>query len=124
MSKSLKEVLRMKQKHKKIMKMFGKMVEEAIKNPESMPDKLVVISLSEEEKSRVLTHERIRLIRTIKNENPKNVKSLAKLVNRRVDAVSRDLKVLSFYGFLELLQVGKQKMPRIKKDILMIPLTT
>jgi len=104
--------------------MFGKMVEEAIKNPESVPDKLVVISLSEEEKNRVLTPEKLRLIRIIKNGNPKNVKELAKLANRRVDAVSRDLKVLSFYGFLELVQIGKQKMPRIKKDILMIPLTT
>jgi len=113
----------MKQKNKKMMKMFGKMVEEAIKNPESAPDKLVVISLSEEKKNRVLTPEKLRLIRIIKNGNPKNVKALAKLANRRVDAVSRDLKVLSFYGFLELLQVGKQKMPRIKKDVLMIPLT-
>ena len=109
--------------HKKTLDLFGKMVEEFMKNPDLAPDKLVIISLSEEEKNRVLTPERIRLIRTIKNENPKNVKELAKLVNRRVDAVSRDLKILSFYGFLELLQVGKQKMPRIKKDILMIPLT-
>jgi predicted transcriptional regulator len=116
-------MLRMKQKNKKIMEMFGKMVEEAIKNPESAPDKLVVISLSEEEKNRVLTPEKLRLIRIIKSGNPKNVKALAKLANRRVDAVSRDLKVLSFYGFLELLQVGKQKMPKIKKDVLMIPLT-
>lgn len=123
MSKNLKGVLKMKQNHKKIMKMFGKMVEDAIKNPESAPDKVIMISLTEEEKNRILTPERLRLIRTIKSKNPKSVSELAKSVGRRTDAVSRDLKTLEFYGFLELIQSGKQKIPKIEKEVLLMSLT-
>lgn len=36
--------------HEKAIKMFGKMVEEAIKNPESAPDKLVMISMTEKDR--------------------------------------------------------------------------
>lgn len=109
--------------HKKIIKMFGKMVEEAIRNPESAPDKLVVISLTEEEKNRIITPERLRLIRIIKEKKPRSVSELAKLVGRRVDAVSRDLRILEFYDFLELLQSGKQKIPKMEKEALLISFT-
>jgi len=109
--------------HEKAIKMFGKMVEEAIKHPELAPERVIVISLTEEEKENILTPKRLELIRTIKKQKPKSVKELAEIVGRRVDAVSRDLKILENYGFLELLQVGKQKQPLIEKDALLIPLT-
>jgi len=108
--------------HEKAIKMFGKMVEEAIKNPESAPDKVIVISLTDEEKNRILTPERLKLMRIIKEKKPKSVNELAKLVDRRMDAVSRDLKILKFYGFLELIQSGKQKIPKMKKETLLISL--
>jgi len=109
-------------KEDKLLQMFGKMIENAIENPELAPDKVVIISLSVEERNRILTPERIRLIRVIRNKKPKNVKGLASLVDRRVDAVSRDLRILNNYGFLEFLRNGKEKTPRIEKEILMIPL--
>lgn len=107
--------------HEKTLKLFGKMVEEAIKHPEIAPDKLVIISLSDEEKNRVLTPERLKLIRTIRNKEPKSVNELARLVGRRLDAVSRDLKILQFYGFLEFIRTGKKKIPKMEKDFILIP---
>ncbi len=109
--------------HEKAIDVFGKMVEEFIKYPDLAPDRLVVISLSDEEKNRVLTPERLKLIRIIKNKKPEGVSELAKLVDRRMDAVSRDLKILKFYGFLDFVKTGKKKIPKIEKDVLIIPLT-
>lgn len=120
---SKRKVKEMNKKHDKVIELFGNLIENAIKHPELTPDRVVIISLSEEEKNRILTPERLKLIRTIKKHNPKSVGKLAKLVDRRVDAVSRDLKILQNYGFLELLQIGKVKRPKIEKDILIIPLT-
>lgn len=107
----------------KVMDMFGKLVEEAIKHPELAPSKVVIISLSEEEQRNILTPRRLELIRTIKSEHPDSVRELARMVNRRVDAVSRDLKTLENYGFLTMLQIGKQKQPVVEKEVLLMPLT-
>ena len=107
---------------KKILEEFGKMLMEGLKHPELMPERLVIISLSEQEERNILTPARLRLIRLIKEKNPESVKALAGIAQRRVDAVSRDLKVLHNYGLLEFKWEGKHKMPKVQKEALLIPL--
>lgn len=108
--------------HVKELENFGKMVEKAIKYPDLTPDNLIIISLTEEEHKSILTSERIKLLLTIKHKKPKTVGELAEMIHRRKDAVSRDLSILKNYGFLELIQQGKNKKPVVKKEAIMIPL--
>lgn len=98
------------------------MLMEGLKHPELMPERLVVISFSEQEKNNILTPARLGLIRNIRERNPESVKALAGIVKRRVDAVSRDLKVLGNYGLLEFVRNGKHKAPKVQKEALLIPL--
>lgn len=113
---------KMQKEHKKAIELFGKMVKEGFKQPELMPERLVVISLSEQEKENILTPARLELIRVAREMKPESVKALAERVGRRIDAVSRDLKVLHNYSLLEFVQRGKHKMPRVEKEALLMPL--
>lgn len=108
--------------HTKELEKFGEMIEKAINYPDLTPDKLVIISLTEEGHRSILTPERIKLLLTIKHKRPKNVGELAEMVGRRKDAVSRDLNILKNYGFLELIQHGKEKRPIVEKEAIMMSL--
>ena len=103
--------------------LFGKMLKKAIKNPEAMPDRVVMIALSEQASRQVLTPKRLELLGVLRKRKPSSVKDAAKLVKRRVDAVSRDLKILENHGFLEFIQSGKIKTPKVEKDAILIPIT-
>lgn len=72
---------------------------------------------------KILTPKRMELIRSIKGKKPKSIGDLSKRLKRPPESVSRDLRILHSYGFLEFIQIGKQKIPRITKDLLMVPLT-
>lgn len=101
---------------------FFEMVKEAARHPELFPDKVVIVSLAQEQKDSILTKSRIELIKAINRRNPKTVNELAAIVQRNPAAVSRDLAVLENYGILELVKAGRQRQPVIEKDMLMIPL--
>jgi len=73
---------------------------------------------------KILTPGRMELLRTITEKKPKSVGELAKSVKRPLESVSRDLGILTNYGLLSLIKVGKTKKPEIEKDMLMIPLKT
>jgi predicted transcriptional regulator len=99
------------------------MIDFALEKPELAPSRVLVISLNKKSLKKILTPSRMELIRTIKEKTPRSVGALAKLVNRPVESVSRDLKILENYGLLAFTQAGRQKIPEIEKDVLMIPLT-
>lgn len=101
---------------------FFEMAKEAVRHPELFPDKVVIVSLTQEQKNSILTKSRIELIRAINRRNPKTVNELAEIVQRNPAAVSRDLAVLENYGILELIKVGRSRRPVIEKDMLMMPL--
>lgn len=101
---------------------FGRMLEFAVKNPEVSPDRLLVINMRKETFDKILTPARMEIIRTIKKKNPKSVGSLAKLLKRPVEAVSRDLRILENYSILEFIRIGKIKKPKIEKEMILIPL--
>lgn len=111
---------------KKIGKNFAdlaRMIDFAIKHPDIAPDKVVIISMSEKKLNEILTPARLGLIRVIKTERPKSVSELAKAVKRPLESVSRDLKILHNYGFLEFIKNGKEKAPKIEKNAILIPLS-
>lgn len=50
---------------------------------------------------KIMTNKRIELLKTIRHKKPKSVYELAKLVNRSVDNVNNDVRLLEQMGFLE-----------------------
>ena len=75
-------------------------------------EKIVVESLDVLRK--ILTPERLRILQVIKNEEPKSIYELAKLLGRDRAAVIRDLKVLQEIGFVE---VSKKKDEKGRKKL-------
>jgi len=108
----------------KVTQMVSRMIDFALEKPELAPSRVLVISLSKKSLEKILTPSRMNLIRIIREKSPKSVGELAKLLNRPVESVSRDLRILENYGILTFVQMGKVKKPEIEKDVLMIPLTS
>ena|SRR3989344_7995680 len=92
------------------------------KEPDQYPDKGLVLSLSDEETTQIFTRERLRLLRLIQSNGPKNVTKLSKLADRRLSAVIRDLELLERFHLVELQKKGKNIVPTVKKEILILPL--
>jgi len=77
-----------------------------------MLDKLpenIVLSLSEEEITKMFTKKRLELIRVIKEKHPASIGALAKLVKRDPTAVERDLKILEGFEIVTLEKEGRTR---------------
>lgn len=86
------------------------LAEEVAAHPERFPDDFIVVPLEPGVFSHVLTDERIRLLRTLRDHGPyESVTALARAVDRDQGRVSRDLHALSEYGLVLLERTGKSK---------------
>lgn len=65
---------------------------------------------------RVLTPERMRLLKKIESEDTKSVRELARQVDRNVSVVSRDLDVLFEADIIRFEQDGRAKKPRLAHE--------
>ena len=92
------------------------------KNPTKYPDEGVLLSLSDEEMTQVFTKKRLELIRLIQNKKPKNATNLSELAGRQLSAVMRDLELLEKSQIVELEKKGKNIIPKVIKEILVLPL--
>ena len=108
---------------KNSIEIVSKMIDFAIENPEASPDRVLVINMKKDTFEKLLTPSRMEIIRTIKRTNPQTVGELARKIKRPMESVSRDLRILESYGILELIKTGKTKSPKIKKEMILIPLT-
>ncbi len=106
------------------LELFTKMVKFSVEYPDLAPDRLLIIDMGKETFEKILSSSRLELIRAINEKSPKSVGELAEILDRPVESISRDLKILSNYGILKLIQVGKVKRPVIEKDMLLVPLTS
>lgn len=123
-SKRGKQKRRSELEERNNLELFGRMIQEAIRNPDLTPDRLSVISLSEESRHRILTPKRLEILRILRErgERIESITDLAKEANRSLESVSRDLKILRNYGFVELSRNGKAKRPLLVKEIILIPI--
>lgn len=103
-------------------KMFGKMIDFALQDPEGSPDRVLVINMRKDAFEMILTPARMEIINAIRENKPKTVGNLAKYLKRPIESVSRDLKILENYGILGLTRTGRTKTPRIEKEMILIPL--
>jgi predicted transcriptional regulator len=92
------------------------------KEPGKYPDKGLLLSLSDEEITQIFTKERLKLVRLIQDKKPKNATRLSELAERRLSAVMRDLELLQHFHMVELQKKGKNIIPTVKKEILILPL--
>ncbi|MBN2066855.1 MAG: hypothetical protein JW744_00115 [Candidatus Diapherotrites archaeon] len=92
------------------------------KEPNRYPDNGLILSLSDEELTQIFTKKRLQLVRLIQSRKPKNATKLSELANRRLSAVARDLELLNRFHIIDLEKKGKNIVPMVSKDILILPL--
>ena len=81
-----------------------------VKNRKAKKEERIVLT-SISDLNKILTPERLRLIRTIKKKNPKSISVLAKLLERDRANVFRDLKYLEGLGLISLEQHKMETTP-------------
>jgi DNA-binding transcriptional ArsR family regulator len=89
------------------------LLRESIAHPERFPDDFIAIPLDEEHFAAVFSRERIRLLRTLRDEGPfDSVGAVAEALERGPSRVSRDLASLEGLGLVFLMREGKKKRVR------------
>lgn len=84
---------------------------QALKDPGSWDGGHTVIALPPQMIARILTERRTELLEILKRRRVHSVSELAQLTKRKVESVSRDLKVLHTWGFIRYERHGKCKEP-------------
>ncbi|MBI2598572.1 MAG: hypothetical protein HYW50_05265 [Candidatus Diapherotrites archaeon] len=93
-----------------------------LENPNKYPDKGLLLSLSDEEMTQIFTKKRLELVRLIQSKKPKNATGLSEITGRQLSAVMRDLELLEKLHVIELEKNGKNIVPRVTKELLILPL--
>lgn len=107
----------------KIDKMIDRMIDYALENPKGSPNRVLIIKFNKFSVEKVLTPARSEILRIIIKKNPQTVGDLVRDVKRPKESVSRDLKLLENYGLLSFSRTGRQKKPKVDKDMIAMPLT-
>lgn len=99
-------------------------IKASVQFPDLTPSRLVILNLSDRKLHELLTPARLELVRVVKQKRPNTIGELARLVNRPLEAVSRDLRLLSWYSLIDLVQVGRTKRPTAEKDLVVLTLNS
>ena len=70
--------------------------------------------------SNIFTPKRLELLRLIKQKNPRNISELALLAKRNNENVYRDLKELEKFDLVHLEKNGREAIPHLTKDAIVI----
>lgn len=85
-------------------------------------DKTFLIDLDDMDRASVLTPKRLEILSVLRKGDIKSVSELARKTERRLDAVSHDLRILSDHNLIEFERSGRTKKPMIVKDFIIMPL--
>jgi len=96
-----------------------KAIDKTIRHPPAS-DKRIIFVRDAKTISKMLSEKRLELMRAIKEHPNYNVTMLAKLLNRKQEAVSRDLGILRRFGLIDLEKTAKEVKPEIKSTRVMI----
>ena len=103
---------------------FKKTFKKAEKNKHAKATPTTYFS-SFEAARKIMTQERIKLLRAIKFHKPGSIYELAKILNKNIKNVSQDVHFLSEIGLVDLKeshQLKKQKKPSLITDHLVVDL--
>lgn len=76
-----------------------------------------VITLTPEGFHSLFSPERIRLLKALKENNFGSIYNLAKKLNRRYEAIYRDIKYLEGFGLIEIKSENRNKVPVLSGNI-------
>ena len=93
-----------------------------IEHPDDAPDKGIILAMSDEEVSKAFTRRRVELINVLKSGKKKTVSELSEKLSRKLSAVERDLKILEGLGIVDMEKKGRTVTPRLRGEVLIIPL--
>ena len=103
---------------------FFDLMEELARNPKllkKMPSKMIFAE-NYDILNKILSPKRLELIRTINKNERISVTELAKLLKRKQEAISRDIKILKEMGIIDIKRVGNKKISHIEKYYVVVPL--
>lgn len=66
---------------------------------------------------KVLSNEKAKVLYIIKSKKPESIYSLAKLLGRDFKSVNQDIKLLSRFGFIDLIAEKSGKRPRLRPEV-------
>ncbi len=72
---------------------------------------------------KILSEERLRILKTIKKEHPKSIYELAKILNRDIKNTFDDVQFLAKIGLIELKKIkeGREKtVPKVNYDRILL----
>ncbi len=104
---------------------FFDIIEEIISDPskfDKMPDNMI-FAKDYATLHKILTEKRLELIDAIKEHPKENIDSLSKILKRKREAISRDLRILQSIGIINMRTIGKNRIPYIQKQYIIVPLT-
>lgn len=102
---------------------LGDYIEKAIRDPDTVPDKLIILPVSSREISSIMTNKRIELINTIKeNRNSLIITQLSQLLDRKESAIQRDLSLLEHYSIIQIKKKGRATVPQVFAESIVFPL--
>jgi predicted transcriptional regulator len=107
----------------RISRMMSRMLDYAIEKPESAPNRVLAIGFSKSGMEKMLTPARVEILKVILRDKPQTLGKLTAILKRPKESVSRDLRILSNYGLLSFTQEGREKMPKVEKDVIAMPPT-
>ena len=86
-----------------------------LKIDKKMAEKTIIVT--PEIFSKIFSPERIKLMLKIKRNNIANIYQLAKDLNRKYEAVHRDIKLLEGFGIIKLKDKDKKKIPYMDEPL-------
>ena len=99
----------LKERMKSDNKYFKEVIKGKIKADRKKAEKTIVVT--PETFAKIFSPERIKLMLKIKRNSLSNIYQLAKELNRKYEAVYRDIKLLEGFGIIKLKDKNKKKIP-------------
>ena len=104
---------------KEKMKMDNKYVKDVIVGRIKLDRKKAekTIMVTPETFAKIFSPEKIKLMLKIKRQNVGNIYQIAKELNRKYEAVYRDIKLLEGFGIIKLKEKDKKKIPFMDEPV-------
>ena len=103
-------------------KQYSKHLNDIVASGKKSKNKIVLSKY--EDLTRILTKERLRMIRIIHTKKPSSISELAKLLNRDRRNVVSDLNYLEGFGLVEIEEIEREKIytkiPSVNFDELLV----
>lgn len=98
-----------------------KFIKDLIDEKVDIPDEAMVFT-DIDQLLKVLTRKKLELLNYLRAYHPESIQQLADLLQRKKQAVDRDLKILEHYEMVELRKEGRTVCPILKREIAVINL--